>query len=187
MAALRALNAFAFVPPSADFTNLISDKKINAAVGLPGDFDAAVQAGEAAAVTIYDYEGEFKSSHCRAVAGTVFPVAARPHGGERLAGHQLPEKLLTPFEIRKTNVASPKKVGGNLIGMILPYIVIIMCLTGAIYPSIDLTAGEKERGTMETLLCSPVARAHLVLGKGLVVLTVSLATACLSLFSNGAA
>ena len=71
--------------------------------------------------------------------------------------------------------------------MILPYLVIIMCMTGAIYPSIDLTAGEKERGTMETLLCSPVARTHLVLGKGLVVLTVSLATACLSLFSNGAA
>ena len=64
--------------------------------------------------------------------------------------------------------------------MILPYLVIIMCMTGAIYPSIDLTAGEKERGTMETLLCSPVARTHLVLGKGLVVLTVSLATACLS-------
>ena len=58
--------------------------------------------------------------------------------------------------------------------MILPYLVIIMCMTGAIYPSIDMTAGEKERGTMETLLCSPVARTHLVLGKGLVVLTVSL-------------
>jgi sodium transport system permease protein len=107
--------------------------------------------------------------------------------GERLAEHQLPEKLLTPFEIRKTNVASPTKVSGNLIGMILPYLVIVMCMTGAIYPSIDLTAGEKERGTMETLLCSPVARTHLVLGKGLVVLTVSLATACLSLVSNGAA
>jgi sodium transport system permease protein len=50
-----------------------------------------------------------------------------------------------------------------------------------------MTAGEKERGTMETLLCSPVARTHLVLGKGLVVLTVSLATACLSLCANGLA
>src|ERR1035441_2601105 len=105
----------------------------------------------------------------------------------RLADRHLPEKLLTPFDIRRTNVASPTKVGGNLIGMILPYLVIVMCMTGAIYPSIDLTAGEKERGTMETLLCSPVARTHLVLGKGLVVLTVALATACLSLVSNGAA
>ena len=40
---------------------------------------------------------------------------------------------------------------------------------------------------METILCSPVSRTHLVLGKGLVVLTVSLATACLALTSNGIA
>ena len=58
---------------------------------------------------------------------------------------------------------------------------------GAIYPSVDLTAGEKERGTLETLLCSPVARTHLVLGKGLVVLTASLLTALLSISSNGVA
>jgi len=42
---------------------------------------------------------------------------------------------------------------------------IVMCLTGAIYPAIDMTTGEKERGTLETLLTSPVARTQLVLGK----------------------
>jgi sodium transport system permease protein len=72
-------------------------------------------------------------------------------------------------------------------GMILPYIVIIMCLTGAIYPSVDLTAGEKERGTLETLLCSPVSRTRLVLGKVLVVLTASLLTAVLAISANGGA
>jgi sodium transport system permease protein len=71
--------------------------------------------------------------------------------------------------------------------MILPYLMIVMCLAGAIYPAIDLTAGEKERGTLETLLSSPVARTHLVLGKGLVVLTASLATAALSISANGLA
>ncbi len=187
MAALRATNAFSFVPPSPDFTNLISDKKINAAVDLPTNFDAAIQAGETTAVTIYTYEGEFKSMIAWQSLDQFFRSRRDHIVRDRLAEHQLPEKLLTPFDIRKTNVASPSKVGGNLIGMILPYLVIVMCMTGAIYPSIDLTAGEKERGTMETLLCSPVARTHLVLGKGLVVLTVSLATACLSLASNGAA
>jgi sodium transport system permease protein len=60
-------------------------------------------------------------------------------------------------------------------------------MTGAIYPAIDLTAGEKERGTLETLLCSPVARTHLALGKVLTVLTVSVVTALLSISSNGVA
>jgi sodium transport system permease protein len=187
MTALRALNAFAFIPPSQDFTNLISDKKINAAISFPANFDAAVQAGEPAAVTIYTYEGEFKSAITAQSLDQFFRSRRDQIVAERLAGRNLPAKLLAPFDIRQANVASPKKVSGNVLGMILPYLVIVMCMTGAIYPSIDLTAGEKERGTMETLLCSPVARAHLVMGKGLVVLTVSLATAFLSLFSNGAA
>jgi sodium transport system permease protein len=53
------------------------------------------------------------------------------------------------------------------------------------YPAMDLTAGEKERGTMETLLCSPVARTDLVLGKFLMVLTGSLSAMLLSLLSMG--
>jgi len=51
------------------------------------------------------------------------------------------------------------------------------------HPAIDLTAGEKERGTMETILSSPVSRTHLVLGKFLLVLTASLITAMLLMFS----
>jgi sodium transport system permease protein len=187
MAALRALNTFSFVPPSSDFTNLISDKKINAAVGIPTNFDAAVQSGETAAVTIYTYEGDFRSAIAAQSLEQFFQSRRDRIVAGRLAERHLPDRLLAPFEIRRANVASPKKVSGNLIGMILPYLVVMMCMTGAMYPSVDLTAGEKERGTMETLLCSPVARTQLVLGKGLVVLTVSLATACLSLFSNGAA
>jgi len=187
MAALRALKTFDLAAPSQDFTNLISDKKIAAAIGIPTNFDAAVQAGETAVVTIYIYEGEFKSTIAAQALDEFFRSRRDLMVSERLAERHLPEKLIAPFDIRKTNVASPKRVSGNLIGMIVPYIVIIMCMTGAMYPSIDLTAGEKERGTMETLLCSPVARTDLVLGKGLVVLTVSLATACLSLVSNGGA
>jgi sodium transport system permease protein len=103
---------------------------------------------------------------------------------ERLAAHNFPERLLRPFEIRQSNVAPPKKVSGNLIGSVIPYVLILMCLTGAIYPAVDLTAGEKERGTMETLLTSPVGRTHLVMGKCLVVLTASLVTTLLSLSST---
>jgi len=66
-------------------------------------------------------------------------------------------------------VAPPEKVGGNIIGGFIPYIIIILCFTGAMYPAIDLTAGEKERGTMETLLCSPVNRVNIALGKFLMV------------------
>jgi sodium transport system permease protein len=56
-------------------------------------------------------------------------------------------------------------------------------MTGAMYPAMDLTAGEKERGTMETILTSRVSRTHLVLGKFLLVLTASITTAILAISS----
>jgi sodium transport system permease protein len=77
-----------------------------------------------------------------------------------------------PFEWKTENVAPPEKVGGNVIGGIIPYMFLLLSFTGAMYPAMDLTAGEKERGTMETILCSPVS-----------VLTASLGTVCCSLIS----
>jgi sodium transport system permease protein len=179
-----ALKNFDFVKASPDFTNLISDKKIGAAIAIPPGFDAAVKSGTPAMVSIYTYQGELKSMFAARSAEEFFQKMRERVVGERLAARQIPKQVLTPFDIRQTNVASEKKVTGNTVGMIIPYIVILMCMTGAIYPAVDLTAGEKERGTMETLLSSPVRRTHLVFGKTLVVLTVSLATAFLSLASN---
>src|SRR5204863_7598930 len=58
-------------------------------------------------------------------------------------------------------------------------------LAGALYPAVDLCAGEKERGTMETLLISPASREEIVWGKFLTIWTFSAATALLNLFSMG--
>ncbi|MFQ5907151.1 MAG: ABC transporter permease, partial [bacterium] len=69
---------------------------------------------------------------------------------------------------------------GMIAGMFLPYLILILALTGAMYPAIDLTAGEKERGTLETLLLSSASRFELVMGKFLAVLTASFVTAVLA-------
>ena len=60
----------------------------------------------------------------------------------RLAERSLPPTLIAPFEVKRENVAPPEKVGGNLLGGIVPYIIILLCFTGAMYPAMDLTAGE---------------------------------------------
>ena len=87
--------------------------------------------------------------------------------------------------MKQQNVAPPEKVGGATFGGFIGYMVILLCLTGGMYPAMDLTAGEKERGTMETILSSPISRFHLVMGKFLLVLTASLVTAVLSVTSMG--
>ena len=105
-----------------------------------------------------------------------------------LIEHRLTERdvsvaILEPFEVNRENVAPMQKMVGEKLGMMLPYLIIIMCFMGAMYPAIDLTAGEKERGTLETLLVSPAARIEFVMGKYMVVVFTGLVAALLSLGS----
>jgi sodium transport system permease protein len=77
----------------------------------------------------------------------------------------------------------PGAAGGQLAGLLLPMLLVMMVVAGAFYPAIDLTAGEKERGTLETLLAAPVSRHDVLGGKYLAVVTVSLLTGTINLAS----
>ena len=184
-AQIRALPRLNVVPADPDYTNLISNKKVRAAVELPPGFDAALASGRSTVVRIYEYQGEIKSQFGANALRDFFRDLRETTISNRLARLSFSPQLVRPFEVVPTNVAPPKKVTGNLLGGIIPYIIILMSLTGAMYPAMDVTAGEKERGTIETLLCSPVSRTVLVLGKFLMVLTVAIATTLLSLASMG--
>jgi sodium transport system permease protein len=171
------------IVPAGDYKQLISEKKLRAAVEIPAGFDAALKAGETKTVTIYHYEGEIRSGFGQSAVNDFFRTYREKTVEARLKDRGLPATLMTPFEVRRQNVAPPEKVGGNLFGGFIPYIIVILCFTGAMYPAMDLTAGEKERGTMETLLCSPVSRLNIVLGKFLMVLTASVCTMLMLLVS----
>jgi len=183
IAELRQLKDVQIVPAKPDYAEEITNKQIRAAVEIPEGFDAKLAAGESSTVKIYMYEGELKSGFGADRLQKFFRDARDRIVQEHLEARQLPENLARPFDIEEKNVAPPEKVGGALLGGIVPYFVILLCLTGAMYPAMDLTAGEKERGTIETILCSPVSRTHLVLGKFLMVLTASIATAVLAIAS----
>ncbi len=66
---------------------------------------------------------------------------------------------------------------------VIPLILILMTVTGAVYPAIDLTAGERERGTLETLIAAPVPRLGLLIAKYVAVVTVALLTAAANLLA----
>lgn len=180
---LKAVKGIEFVPGTPDYAQQISDKKVRAAVDIPLGFDVAVDRGDAATVKIYDYEGDLKSGIASNKLEKFFTKLRESTVKKRLEARSLPATLVTPFEVKTENVAPPEKVSGAVIGGILPYFIIILCLTGAMYPAIDLTAGEKERGTIETILTSPVPRTDIVLGKFMMVLTAALCTAVLAIIS----
>jgi sodium transport system permease protein len=171
------------VPAAPDWRQLIANKKLRAAVEIPPGFDAAVQRGERATVKVYHYEGELRSDRAVSEVRRLFGGYGEKIVESRLNARGLSLATIRPLDVRTENVAPPEKVGGNMIGGIIPYFFLLLAFTGAMYPAMDLTAGEKERGTMETLLCSPVARIDLVLGKFLMILTASLATVAFSLLS----
>jgi len=183
LAELRRVKTIEIVPRAADYAEQITNKEIRAAVEIPKGFEAALERNEKTSVKIYKYEGELKSQFGADRVEKFFTQFLDQTARERLEARKLPANLLQPFEIQQKNVAPPEKVGGTIFGGLIGYMVILLCMTGAMYPAIDLTAGEKERGTMETILCSPVERSHLVLGKFLMVLTASLASAILSVLS----
>ena len=79
------------------------------------------------------------------------------------------DEVLKPITYEIINIAKSEEKAGYLLGSILPFILIIGILSGAIYPAIDVMAGEKERGTLETLLTMPISNLELVIGKYLAV------------------
>ncbi|MCK8122493.1 ABC transporter permease [Pseudoalteromonas sp. 2CM32C] len=93
--------------------------------------------------------------------------------------------ILTPIEVVKVDTADKRENLGEKIGGLLPYLLIPLVLMGATYPAIDLGAGEKERGTLETLLLTPITRTELVLGKFITLLTTSIASTAITVVSMG--
>ncbi len=184
VAALKAEPRFKVVDAWTDYRTMVSEKHVRLAVEIPEGFEAALKTGETKSVSLYHYQGEMKSGMGVGEVDRFFRDLREKTVENRLTERGLAKDLIHPFEIRRENVAPPAKVGGNIIGGIVPYMIIILCFTGAMYPAIDLTAGEKERGTMETLLCSPVHRVNIVLGKFLMVMTASVATIALTLVST---
>lgn len=87
-----------------------------------------------------------------------------------------------PLKLTASPVAIPKSGVSSLVTMI-PLVLILMTITGAVYPAIDLTAGERERGTMEILVASPAPRWALLFAKYVAVVTVALLTAIANLGS----
>jgi sodium transport system permease protein len=182
---LKKIEKIQLVPPSENWKDQIVNKEVRAVVDVPVGFEADVARQKEETLKIYTYGGELKSS----LAADKIEKQLKDYRDtvvkDRLAAKNLPASVLKPFDVKQQNVAPPEKVGGAAIGGLIGYMVILLCMTGAMYPAMDLTAGEKERGTMETILSSPISRTDLVLGKFSLVLSASLATAALSVFSMG--
>ncbi|MFO0527299.1 MAG: ABC transporter permease subunit, partial [Planctomycetota bacterium] len=162
--------------PDTNFNDLLASGQVNAVLELKTSVSRQRQFSE---VVIHVNE---KSALSRRAARwlqaqydqinrVVLQAQVRRSGGDsRLA--------ITSSEVR----ASP---GGNSqvtnqFTAIIPLVLVLMTITGAVYPAIDLTAGERERGTLETLVAAPIPRLRILIAKLIAVLSVAVLTASLN-------
>ena len=107
-------------------------------------------------------------------------------GKTNLVAGGMPAQAVRPFEVDSSNLAGESaSKSANIWSRMLPVMLLLWAMTGAFYPAVDLCAGEKERGTLETLLSSPAERSEIVLGKLLTIMAFSMITAALNLVSVG--
>ncbi len=161
-------------------TALIQSDSLEAVIILAPDFDKRVSCLEAGDLQLY-----FKSSDdfnivkkriMKLIDGYETRLLEK-----RLKKLQLSTSITTTLRVHEHDIATMQEKIGMVIGGFLPYIFVIFCFMGSMYPAIDLAAGEKERGTIETLLTVPATKFQILLGKFAVVVLVGLSSAAISI------
>lgn len=169
----------------SDYATLIKNETLDFVLVIPETFDADILASGQHKIGLYLNDAGLNKVYGRVseiidVYMDEFQLAAFTELGLNEAQQ---EALLKPISIEKQNVADDREVWGERIGGFLPYFIFILCLQGAMAPAADLGAGEKERGTLETLLISPMDRYKLVLGKFFTVSAAGIITALITVSS----
>ncbi|QEL15859.1 ABC transporter permease [Limnoglobus roseus] len=152
--------------PDAD----LRDKKVDVLLKVPEGFAAEVAAGRKPKVIIEHRDGDEKSKLASRRLRSIVLAWKDRILQERFTKAGLPTDYDQVFDLIDPITSKPKlKQAADAIrdglSRALPFLLMMWLLAGAIQPAVDLTAGEKERGTMETLLISPADRSEIVYGK----------------------
>jgi len=156
-----------------------------ATIGLivPEGFEASLAQGRSPEVAILSDQSKFTQNLQAARVEILVRAYAQTIVAQRLAARGVDVGVLTPFKIDSQNIASAQQMGGAFLAMMLPMFIVLWGLVGGMYTAIDVTAGEKERLTLEPLLVSPTSRTQIVLGKLLAIISTSFISLVLSVLS----
>ncbi len=174
-------NFFLVTMTNADSARaMTAEQTLDGVVIIPQNFSEFVEGDKQATIRLIFKSSESLNAARRRIEA-IIDQYDREIVNERIGRLQLDETLFDAIAIEREDVASTEEKFAENAGGFLPYIFIIFGFMGSIYPALDLGAGEKERGTLETILSSPASRFDIVMGKFLVVVLFSIATAFLAM------
>jgi sodium transport system permease protein len=184
---IAAMEEFEFVPlPSdTDVSDWVKTEHVDFVLAIPENFSNDILHQGQITLTLYLNDAGFNKVRSR----LDLLVDELAEENQKIAFETLAlnedqqAALIDPIVIENVNVADKRENIGEKIGAFVPYLIFMLCLQGAMMPATDLGAGEKERGTLETLLISPIERHKLVLGKFLTIAFAGVVSALITVVS----
>ena len=175
-------NFFLVTMTNADSARaMTAEQTLDGVVIIPQHFSEFVEGDKQATIRLIFKSSESLNAARRRIEA-IIDQYDREIVNERIGRLQLDETIFDAIAIEREDVASTEERFAEVAGGYLPYIFIIFGFMGSIYPALDLGVGEKERGTLETILSSPASRFDIVMGKFIVIVLFSISTALLALF-----
>jgi len=172
--------SFAEWNESGDIETRLREGDVDFVLVFDAEFDRRIAASKPARIDLHYISSEEAEITRPRVLG-LLDRYRKDRVSRRFAALDIDPDITEVLDVRERDHASIKEKIGEAIGGFIPYIVVIFCFIGAMYPAIDLAAGEKERGTIETLLASPATRLEIVIGKFTVVFLAAIGTGLISL------
>lgn len=155
---------------------LVREKQVRMLVAFEGDVAGAVGDGKPVSVKVYLDKKSLPAQLALAKLEAAAQTLNSRRRAEVLAKKRLREQDLEPIRVEAVATTEAKEFGGDVVSTLLPYLLVVFAFFGGMSLAADSVAGEKERGTLETLLVSPAGRVQIALGKLLSMAAVCLAS-----------
>lgn len=150
---------------------------------IPADFDEKISAGLTASPVLYVDESDYLLSARKENVQALLQAYSNQVLNGRLAAQSLNPAFVEPVSLQVKDISSRDDKLGRLLGTILPSLLLLLIFTGCIYIAIDITAGEKERKTLQTLYVTTASENAIIAGKFLAVASVGLSSAFMNVLS----
>jgi sodium transport system permease protein len=152
---------------------LVQEDKFLVALNVPETFNQDLEQNKAT-IQLYNKVGNVRAELIASKVQDAIDTFRTNLVTERLKQAGLDESVLEPVTVETIDASSRAERSSGFLAWLIPFFIAVWALAGGQVAAIDATAGEKERGTLEPLLTSPVRRAEVVVGKFLTTLTFGL-------------
>ena len=166
-------------PPIAHPDKAVRERDADVVLRIPAGYGKAWSKGEPAQVEVIYDASQQGSSTPRNRLEDMLNLYSRQQGALRLLARGLSPSVGVPLVVSKRDQSTPQSRAGLALS-ILPYFFVFAVYIGSMYLAIDLTAGERERQSLEPLFANPVARWRILVGKLGAISTFSLASLVLT-------